>query len=208
MMHVRFSQLTADPQVLAGCVRYIERSVRPVLASLHGSLGLSLLGRAESGVAIFESFWATHDAVYLSEETEARCRGELARRIGRPVTAEDYQVPVFERQGPLAGGEAARLTRIEVKPAGVQDVIDVFGDTAVPRLAESPGFCGALLFAAPASGQLMSETMWRDAQSRSASPNVAEMIRAEVLAEAHCEIRAVEDYALVFSSARKPSVPA
>jgi hypothetical protein len=29
MMHVRCSQLTADPQLLAGCVRYIERSVRP-----------------------------------------------------------------------------------------------------------------------------------------------------------------------------------
>jgi hypothetical protein len=35
-----------------------------VLASLHGSLGLSVLGRAESGVAIFESFWARHDAAH------------------------------------------------------------------------------------------------------------------------------------------------
>src|SRR5260370_5927882 len=160
MMHVRCSPLPADPQVLAGCVRYVERPGRPVRASLHGSVGLSLLGRAESGVAIFESFWATHDAVYLSEETEARCRGELARRIGRPVTAEDYQVPVFEREGPLAGGEAARLTRIEVKPAGGQDVIDVFGDTAGPPLAEAPRFPRPLLFSAPASGRLIQPTPW------------------------------------------------
>src|SRR5260370_25161013 len=191
MMHVRCSPLTADPQVLAGCVRYIERSVRPVLASLHGSLGLSLLGRAESGVAIFESFWATHDAVYLSEETEARCRGELARRIRRPVTAEDYQVPVFEREEPLAGGEAARLTRIEVKPTGVQDVIGVFGDTAVPQLAEAPGFRGALLFAAPASGRLISQTVWRGAQSRSASPDAAEEDRAQGPAAERRRIRGV-----------------
>src|SRR5260370_8623361 len=154
MMHVRCSPLTADPQVLAGCVRYIERSVRPVLASLHGSLGLSLLGRAESGVAIFESFWATHDAVYLSEETEARCRGELARRIGRPVTAEDYQVPVFEREEPLAGGEAARLTRIEVKPTRVQGVIGVVRGTAVPQRARAPAFRGPLLLAPPPPAHL------------------------------------------------------
>jgi hypothetical protein len=113
-------------------------------------------------------------------------------------------VPVFEREAPLAGGEATRLTRIEVKPAGVQDVIEVFGDTAVPWLAGTPGFCGALLFATPAWGQLISETVWRDPQARAASPSVAEMIRAEVLDEAHCEIRAVEDYGLVFNSARKP----
>ncbi len=43
MMHVRFSQITAGPRVLAGCISYIERGVRPVLESLHGSLGLSLL---------------------------------------------------------------------------------------------------------------------------------------------------------------------
>lgn len=84
---------------------------------------------------------------------------------------------------------------------------DVFGDTAVPWLAEVPGFCGALLFAAPASGRLISQTVWRDPAARAAGPGVAEMIRAEVLDDEDCEIRAVEDYRLVFSSARKPSVP-
>ena len=87
------------------------------------------------------------------------------------------------------------------------DVTGVFGDTAVPWLAETPGFCGALLLAAPASGRLISETVWRDPAARAASPGVAEMIRAEVLDDEDCEIRAVEDYRLVFNSARKPSVP-
>jgi hypothetical protein len=33
------------------------------------------------------------------------------------------------------------------------------------------------------------------------------MLQPEVLDQDRCEIRAVEDYRLVFSSARKPSVP-
>ena len=209
MMHVRVSQITAAPPVLAGCLAYLEREVLPVVESQPGSLGLSLLAGQEPGVAIFESFWATHDRelVWAAGETEALVRGELARRIGRPVTAEDYQVAVFEREAPLRSGEAARLTRLQVKPLRVADVADVFGDTAVPRLAEVPGFCGALLFAAPASGRLISQTVWRDPSARAASPGVAEMIRAEVLDDEDCEIRAVEDYRLVFNSARKPSVP-
>ena len=71
MMHVRFSQITADPRVLAGCLGYLEGEVRPVLESQHGSLGLSLL--AGACVAIVESFWATHDheLVWASGETEA-----------------------------------------------------------------------------------------------------------------------------------------
>jgi anti-sigma B factor antagonist len=144
----------------------------------------------------------------IMELTGAReALAELARRIQRPVTAEDYQVAVFEREAPLRSGEAVRLTRLQVKPPGVADVAEVFGDTAVPRLAEVPGFCATLLFAAPASGQLISQTVWRDPSARAASPGVAEMIRAEVLDDEDCEIRAVEDYRLVFSSARKPSVP-
>jgi heme-degrading monooxygenase HmoA len=209
MMHARVSQITAEPPVLAGCLAYLEHEVRPVVESQHGSLGLSLLAGQEPFVAIVESFWATHEheLVWAAAETEARVRGELARRIRRPVTAEDYQIPVFEREAPLRSGEAVRLTRMQVKPPGAADVADVFGDTAVPWLADTPGFCGALLFAAPASGRLISQTVWRDPATRAASPSLAEMIRAEVLDDQDCEILAVEDYSLVFSSARKPSVP-
>jgi hypothetical protein len=199
MMHVRVSLITAEPQVLAGYIAYLEAQ--------HGSLGLSLLAGQEGGVVVVESFWATHDAFWLSAETDALVRGELARRVKRPVTAEDYEIPVFERGAPLHGGEAVRLTRVVVKPPGVLDVIDVYGDTVVPRLADTPGFRGALLFAAPARGYLVSQTVWRDPVARAASPSVAGMIRSEVLAEEGREIRAVEDYSLVFNSARKVTVP-
>jgi hypothetical protein len=209
MMHVRISLITAAPPVLAGCLAYLEGKVRPVVENQPGSLGLSLLAGQDPGVAIIESFWATHEheLVWAAGATEALVRGELARRVQRPVTAEDYQVVVFEQEAPLRSGEAVRLTRLQVKPPGVADVAEVFGDTAVPRLVEVPGFCATLLFAAPASGQLISQTVWRDPSARAASPGVAEMIRAEVLDDEDCEIRAVEDYRLVFSSARKPSVP-
>ena len=102
----------------------------------------------------------------------------------------------------LRGGEGVRLTRIEVNPSAADDVIEAFGDSAVPLLAEHPGFRGALLFADPATGQLISETVWRDSRAPTANPSVAPVIQADVLAEAQCQIRGVEDYSLVFSSAR------
>jgi heme-degrading monooxygenase HmoA len=207
MMHVRFSLITADPQILAGCLGFLAGEGRPVLEGQLGSLGLSLLAGQEPGVAIVESFWATHEAFWLSAETDDLVRGELARRVGRPVTAEDFEVPVFEREAPLQSGEVVRLTRVEVKPLGVPDVIEVYGDTAVPQLADTPGFCGALLFADPASGRLISQTVWRDPAARTAGPSVASVLRREVLAEEDCEISGVEDYRLVFNSARKVTVP-
>ena len=203
MLHARLDLITADPVALGGCVTYIEREVRPAAESQPGSLGLSLLASPESGAAVLESFWASHHALAASEQAAALVRGELARRAGGSVTCERYQLPVFEREVLLHGGEEVRLTRIEVKPSAVTDVIEVFADSAVPWLAETAGFRSALLFADPGSGQLISESAWRDPQARAASPGVAAVIRADLLEAANCVIRAVDDYHLVFSSARK-----
>jgi hypothetical protein len=203
VLHARLDLITADPHALGACITYIESEVRPAAESRPGSLGLSLLARRESGVAVLESFWASRDAQAASEHAAALWSGELARRTGGSATSEQYQLPVFEREALLQGGEEVRLTRIEVKPSAVTDVIEAFGDSAVPWLAETAGFRSALLFADPSSGHLISESAWRDPRARAASPSVAELIRSDLLEAANCLIRAVDDYNLVFSSARK-----
>ena len=95
----------------------------------------------------------------------------------------------------------------------MDDAIEVVGDYAVPPLVEAPGFCDALLFADPATGRLISETIWRDLPTRAAAPSVAAIVRAEmpeaevpdeVTGDTSAKIGGVEDYTLVFSSVREP----
>jgi hypothetical protein len=162
-----------------------------------------VLADREEGDAIFGSVWASSLLMSASEETEGPLRIELAKRAGGPVTVDDYEIAIFEQEAQLRNGQAARLTQIQVKPSQALDVIEVIGDIAVPSLAETPGFCGALLFAHPESGRLISETVWRDPGARAAAPSVAAIIRAEVPDEGG-EIRAVADYNLVFNSMREP----
>ena len=194
---------TADPRALRECISYIENQVRPEVESQPGSLGLSLLASPEHGVAVYESLWASRNELGASEQVAAPLRGEMARQARGSVTAAEYQIPVFQQEAPLHGGEGVRLTRIEVKPSAVTDVIEAYGDSAVPQLAVAPGFRCALLFADRSSGHLVSQTVWWNAQARTASPSVAAVIRADVFDAADCQIREVLDYSLVFSSARK-----
>jgi hypothetical protein len=145
VLHARLDLITADPRVLGGCIKYIESEVRPAVESQPASRGLSLLASPEPGAAVLESFWASPHALEASEQTAAPLRGELARRARGSVTAERYQILVFEQAASPRGGEGARLTRIEVKPSAAEDVIEAFGDSAVPWLAETPRFRSALL---------------------------------------------------------------
>lgn len=202
-MHVRFNLITADPP-LAESIKYIEGDVRPLVESQPGNLGLSLLASPELGVAILESFWASEDAMRDSERVVAPARNEVIRRAKGTVSVERFAVPVFEREAPLHGGEGVRLIRMDAEPSAVEDAIEVFGDTAVPLLAETAGFHSALLFADPSSGHLISETVWQDPQALVASREAAAMARFETVNATNCVIRAVEEYLQVFSSARQP----
>lgn len=201
-MHARLNLITADPLLLGESVKYFEGEVRPAVERLPGNLGMSLLANRESGVAVLESFWVSDYALLDSEKAAAPVRGEVARRVKGTVTAERYRIPVFEQEAPLRGGEGVGLTRMEIEPSAFEDAVEAFGDTAVPWLAETAGFRSALLFADPASGRLISEIVWQDPHALAASPSAAAVVRAAV-DPAKCVIRAVEEYNLVFSSARK-----
>ncbi len=218
MLHIRLSQIAADPPALDDCVAYIEGEARQAVEFCPGSLGISVLADASEGAALFGSVWASSEAMSASEETEAPLRAELAKRASPPVTVEEYQVPIsviFDHAILLLGGQAVRLTRIQVKPSQVDDVIEVFGDEVVPSVSEAAGFRAVLLFADPASGRMISETIWRDPRARAAAPSVAAIIRGEFPDEAGsdiagfpdeggAEICGVADYRLVFSSIRDP----
>jgi hypothetical protein len=204
VLHVRLTRITAGELAVDGCIKFIEGDVRLAMESQPGNMGLSLLANPEPGVAIVESFWVSQLQLQASENTDRILRAELARQASGPVTVEHYEVVILEGGARLGGRQSVRLTRIAVKPSGVNDVIDVFGDTVVPSLADTPGFRSALLFADPASGRLVSETVSRDAQTQAASPSAAAIIRANVLEEHDCKICAVEDYMLVYNSVRAP----
>ena len=218
MLHIRLSRIAADPPALDDCVAYIKSEARQAVEFRPGSLGISVLADRAEGAALFGSVWASWEAMSASEETEAPLRAELAKRAGTPVTVEEYQIPIsviFDYAILLLGGQAVRLTQIQVKPSQVDDVIEVVGDEVVPSLSEAPGFRAALLFADPASGRMISETIWQDPRARAAAPSVAAIIRREFPDEAGsdipgfpdeggAEIRGVADYSLVFSSIRDP----
>ena len=203
MLHVRFNFLTADPLRLGDSVKFIESEVRPQVDSQPGSLGTSLYTDPDAGLAILESFWASDDAMHASEHTVSSSRREAVRRAAGTVSVERYEVPVFELEAPMRSGAGMRLTRMDVEPSQVEDAVEVYGDTAVPWLAETRGFCSTLLLVDPETGHTISETLWRDEAALAETRSLAAAVRVDTVAATGCVIRAVEEYGLVSTSARK-----
>ena len=203
MLHVRFNLITADPLRLADSIKFIESEVRPQVESRPGSLGISLYTNPEPGLAILESFWASDDAMVASEHIVSPGRREAIQRAAGTVCVERYQVPIFELKAPLRSGAGLRLTRMDIAPSRVEDAVEVYGDTAVPWLAENNSFCSALLLVDPRTGHSISETVWQSEEALAASRSLAAAVRVDTVASTGCVIRAVEEYGLVSTSARK-----
>ena len=202
MLQARFNLITADPDRMADTVGYIKSEIRPAVESLHGSMGMSLYANTEVGVAVLESFWASRAALIASEQITAPRRKDTVQRAMGTVSVERYRVPVFEREAPLDTGAGLRLTRMDVEGSRVEDAVAGYGDTAVPWLAETAGFCGALLLVDWNSGHSISETIWDSPKTLAASRSVAARVRVETVKSTGCVIRALEDYDLVFNTAR------
>jgi heme-degrading monooxygenase HmoA len=203
MLHVRLNLITADPIRLGDSVKFVENEVRPVVESQPGNLGMALKLNPDIGVAILESFWVSGDALQASERMAAPNRAAAVRRASGTVTVERYSVPVFEREAPLRSGEGVRVTRLDVQPGAVEDTVAAFGDVTVPWLADTEGFCSTLLFIDRTSGRSVVETVWRDPEALAASRSAAAAIRVNTVQATNGVIRSVEEYQLVFSSARK-----
>ena len=203
MMRARVNLITADPDRMADTIGYIKTSVRPAVDSMDGSLGLSLYANAEIGVAVLESFWASREALVHSEQMAAPRRTDVVRRAIGTVSVERYRVPVYEREAPLDTAAGLRLTRMDVDPPRIEDTVECFGATVVPRLADATGgFCGALLLVDRDTGRSISETMWASRKAMAASRGEAAAVRVETVQSTGALIRAVEEYGLVFSTAR------
>jgi heme-degrading monooxygenase HmoA len=214
VLHVNLNLISEDPDLLGESISYIEATVRPAVEHLRGNLGMSLHADRQSGALVLESFWASRDELMDGENAAAPGLAEDARRGNGTVAAQMYDVPVFVLEGYSAGGgEAVQLNWMDVDPSKplaegaiassadtevmIEDAIASFGDSAVPSLAETAGFRGALLYAGWDSRRLISETIWRDTRALAASRSTA--VQAEATG---CMIRDTHDYRLVFSTAR------
>ena len=203
-MHAGVSLITANPLRLDESVKHIETEVRPLIERLTGCLGLSLQVNSEIGLAVLETFWVSDDTLRAGERMIAPRKDEAVRLATGTITVEHCAVPAFEQEAPATAGAGVRRTQIDVAPSRVEDAIEVFGDTTVPWLADTKGFCRTLYLVDRQSGRSVSETVWQDARALAGSRSAAAAIRAEVVSAAGGLIRAVEEYIMVVDTVRKP----
>jgi hypothetical protein len=202
MDHARLNVLTADPGRFDKLTGHLEHEAAPQLDDEPGSRGVALNTDSEIGVAIFASFWVSHDAMRESERVAALALDDAAERAAGTVSVEHFEVVSRLRLAPARAGAGARILRSEVDPRQVDDALAAYDAAALPWFTEVDGLCSALLFANRRTGQMVEETVWRDGPTLAASRGRAASIRVEAVAATGASIRALAEYDLAFTTSR------
>ena len=201
-MHTRMNMLAGDPAHLGEATRYLEATVRPHVEAQHGSRGIACLANDDLGTCVVASYWDGLDSMTASEQAVQVSRKEVAERLHSTATVEQYEVPVFVRRSRPQAGAGVRIIRLDSAPASIDAVIEEFRNTAVPALMDISGLCSAQLMTDRVSGRCIVATTWDDTNALVASRSASARLRASVAAVTHLQVRAVEEYKLVFSSVR------
>ena len=201
-MHARINMLTGDPAKLTEATRYLEGTVRTNVESQHGNRGLACLVNADLGTSVVTSYWDSADAMAASEQAVQVSRKEMTEMVRGSVTVEHYEVPVFIRRSRPESGAGVRFARVECAPGHIDAFIEEFRTAAAPELMDMDGLASAHLLTDRASGRCVVVTGWRDMAALAASRAATARLRADAAASLHLQVRAVEEYTLVFSSVR------
>jgi hypothetical protein len=202
MDHVRLNVLTADPVPFDKLISELEHEVGRRLDDEPGSRGVALDVDPEIGVAIFSSFWASHDAMRESERVSALALDDAAERATGTVSVEHFEVASHLRVAPPRAGAGVRILRSEVDRSQIDDAVAAYDAAAVPWFTEVDGLCSALLFVNRRTGQMVEETVWRDGIRLAASRGRAASIRVEAVSATGASIRALAEYDRAFTTSR------
>jgi hypothetical protein len=201
-MHVRFTLMTLDPDRIDHVVAYLESDGCSRIESDPGNRGMSLQVDPDLAVAAVETLWVSHDAMRESERFEAGVRDQVIHLGVGTASVQRYRLASVSKTGREHAGAGVRLTQYETDPAALDDAIAGYEDTAVPWLTETDGFVSAALLVDRRSGRQVSQTVWRDVEALAKSRSAAAAIRVDAVAATGSAVVALDEYVLVFRSAR------
>ena len=205
-MHVRATTIHGDPARFEDGIAFVRDRIVPVVDSLPGSLGTSMLVDRDTGVASVTTAWTSAQARAASEDVLGAQRAEAAALFGGgPPTTELLELAVLDRRRDAAPGFWCRTTRVRIDPHRIDSAVDAYAASILPELALLDGYCSAALLVDRMTGFGSVSVTFDSRAALEASRGPAERLRVAGSAQAGAQVTDVRESELVLAGIREPS---
>lgn len=201
-MFARYTTVRGDPGKIEAAVEYADGEARAAVEATPGNLGFAVLTDPANGRLIGASYWDSRESMSEAETALAETRSTAASTAGGEVSMERFEVMIGFRHSIPGRGAAARLSRLQVEPARVDELITRIREEAVPQVKGADGLCSFQLLLDRDTGSGMIVSSWEESADTEAFWPTAQQLRARATEQVGVRFLDIEDYTMVRTTVR------
>jgi quinol monooxygenase YgiN len=206
-MYARSTTLTADPQRMDDGIRMIRDEIMPVMQSMPGCIGLSMLVDRETGRCIVTSSWDSQEAMAATADRVQDMRQRAMDTMGgRDMSVDEWEVAAMHRLHTPGDDACARVTWTRGDPATVENILDSFRMGFVPRMDDVAGFCSLSLMVDRNTGRGSLTVVYKDRRSMDDSREAVRGMREEFTRQLGLEVTDLAEFELAIHHLRVPEM--
>ena len=159
-MYARSTTISGDPDRIEAGIRYVHDEVMPMLTSLAGCVGMSMIAERDTGRVIVTSSWESDAAMHLADAVLGPMRARGTDILAGIATIDEWEVAVMHRDHPSREGSCCRVTWLRLNHTDIDRGIELYRTVMLPDMERLEGFCSASLMVNRAKGRACSTTTY------------------------------------------------
>ncbi len=210
-MYARSTTVMARPGHIEEGTSHINRNVLPVLETIPGFIGMSLMVDRESERCILTTSWDSSEAMHASEESVGPIRDAAAAIFSgpgpKPQSAVDHwQIVAMHRDHSAHQGTWVRSTWLKLETARFNQALDFCRTSVLPAIQEFEGFCSASVMTDPPSRRAVISASYDSAEALDLNRERARSLRTARLRELGADQLDVGEFELAIARLRVPEM--
>jgi quinol monooxygenase YgiN len=186
-------------------IAFARDEVWPAFQEMEGCVGFSMVVDRETGHCIATSAWQDRQAMRASADRVQSMRQGGTERFGMgEPEVQEWEIAVLHRDHPAGDGACARLTWVRTDPGRVDQLLDMYRTSLMPRIQQMPGFCSASLLVDRDSGRAVGTTTFHSRDDLEATREQSRSFRDESVRTTGVDVLDVAEMDLVVAHLRVP----
>jgi hypothetical protein len=193
------------PDNLDSGVRFVETEVRPMLASIEGYCGLSVLIDRGMGECIATSSWESEEAMKASAGQVDPIRQRASQVFGGSMMMDEWEIALMHREHRTMDGSCCRVMWASCDPGMIDEAMQAMRD-ALPQIEQLSGFCSMSVMLDRGTGLACVTATYDTRDAMEANRPMADQIQAATSDAAGAKMLEVKEYELAMAHLNVPEM--
>ncbi len=199
-MYARSTTFHGRPDNIDAGITFVKDEAGPMLDTIEGCRGLSMLVDRETGQCIATSSWENEAAMRASDEQLRPIRDRGRDILGGSMQMDEWEIAVMHRSH---HGECCRVSWLQ---GDLDAMTETFRVGILPELEQTRGFCSASLLVNRSTGLVCATTAWETHTAMEASRAAADDMRSRAASDAGGQIVDVHEFDLAYAHLHVPEM--